>query len=99
VAEVGGRVAGYEWFCNRDVHEETAWAIASPSRQVSSTPTTPLSTLVSEQRDLAAIQGISGQPDDRIAVRRGADVRRLGNWSSLRTHLRFGFSPEKKCWP
>src|SRR5262245_52103155 len=25
VAEVAGRIAGYEWFCDGGVHEETAW--------------------------------------------------------------------------
>jgi GNAT superfamily N-acetyltransferase len=94
VAEVGGRIAGYEWFCDRDVHEETAWGYRIDI---------PPGFLYAYDAFIDPRYRNSG-----IWLRFKAHLGHLmmesghsgvltfidyGNWPSLRTHLRFGFRP------
>ena len=96
VAEVGGRVAGYEWFCNRDVHEETAWGyrIAIPPGFVYAYD----AFIDPEYRNSGIWLRFKAYLAHLMIESKCAGVLTFvdyGNWSSLRTHLRFGFSPEK----
>jgi GNAT superfamily N-acetyltransferase len=97
VAEVGGRVAGYEWFCNRDVHEETAWGyrIAIPPGFVYAYD----AFIDPQYRNSGIWLRFKAYLANLMIESQCAGVLTFvdyGNWSSLRTHLRFGFSPEKE---
>jgi hypothetical protein len=94
VAEVAGRIAGYEWFCDRDSHEETSWGyrIDIPPRFVYA-----YDAFIDPQYRNSGIwlrfKAYLGQlmmESGHIGVLTFVDY---GNWHSLRTHLRFGFKP------
>jgi len=94
VAEVGGRIAGYEWFCDRDSHEETAWGyrIAIPPAFVYTYDAfiDPAYRNSGIWLRFKAHLGQLMMESGHVGVLTFVDY---GNWPSLRTHLRFGFKP------
>jgi GNAT superfamily N-acetyltransferase len=94
IAEVAGRIAGYEWFCDRDFHEETAWGyrIAIPAGFIYA-----YDAFIDPQYRNSGIWlrfkahlGHLMMESGHIGVLTFVDY---GNWPSLRTHVRFGFKP------
>jgi GNAT superfamily N-acetyltransferase len=97
VAEVAGRVAGYEWFCNREVHEETAWGyrITIPPGFIYAYD----AFIDPRYRNSGIWLRFKAYLANLMVESQCAGVLTFvdyGNWSSLRTHLRFGFSPERE---
>jgi GNAT superfamily N-acetyltransferase len=97
VAEVSGRIVGYEWFCDHGVHRETGWGYPI---------VVPPGCLYAYDAYIAPPYRNSG-----IWLRFKAFLGDLmvetgkrgvltfvdyGNWPSLRTHLRFGFRPDSE---
>ena len=99
VAEVSGQMAGYEWFCDRDTHEEEAWGyrIAIPPGFVYA-----YDAFIDPRYRNSGIwlrfKAYLGQlmiESGHIGVLTFVDY---GNWPSLRTHLRFGFKPASEVF-
>jgi GNAT superfamily N-acetyltransferase len=94
VAEVGGRIAGYEWFCDRDSHKETGWGyrIAIPAGFVYAYDAfiDPAYRNSGIWLRFKAHLGQLMMESGHVGVLTFVDY---GNWPSLRTHLRFGFKP------
>jgi GNAT superfamily N-acetyltransferase len=99
VAEIAGRIVGYEWFCDRDIHEETAWGyrIVIPAGYVYAydafiDPRYRNSGIwLRFKAYLADLMRETGH----IGVLTFVDY---GNWPSLRTHLRFGFKADTEVF-
>jgi hypothetical protein len=94
VADVDGRLVGYEWFCVRAVHYESAWGcrIAIPNGFVYAYD----AYIDSAFRNAAIWVRFKAYLGDLMTEsgRRGVlTFVDYGNWPSLRTHLRFGFTP------
>jgi len=94
VAEVNGRVVGYEWFCERESHRERSWGyrIAIPHGYVYAydcyidTAHRNTGVWLRFKAYLADLMEASGKRGVLTFVD-------YGNWPSLVTHLRFGFRP------
>jgi GNAT superfamily N-acetyltransferase len=99
VAEVAGRIVGYEWFCDRDIHEETAWGypIAIPAGYVYAYDAfiDPRYRNSGIWLRFKAYLGDLMRENGHIGVLTFVDY---GNWPSLRTHLRFGFKPDTEVF-
>ena len=95
VAEVAGRIVGYEWFCDRDTHEETAWGyrIVIPAGYVYAYDAfiEPRYRNSGIWPRFKAYLGDLMRETGHVGVLTFVDY---GNWPSLRTHLRFGFKPD-----
>ena len=94
VAEVGGRIAGYEWFCERDIHEETEWGyrITIPPGFVYAYD----AFIDPQYRNSGIWLRFKAYLGERMMQTGQTGVLTFidfGNWPSLRTHLRFGFQP------
>jgi GNAT superfamily N-acetyltransferase len=95
VAEVDHRIVGYEWFCERDVHEETAWGyrIVVPPGFVYA-----YDAFIDPQfRNSGIWLRFKAYLGERMIEAGNIGVLTFidyGNWPSLRTHLRFGFKPD-----
>jgi GNAT superfamily N-acetyltransferase len=95
VAEIAGRIVGYEWFCDREVHREDAWGyeIAIPCGFVYAYDAyiDPVyrntGIWVRFKAYLADLMVESGKRGVLTFID-------YGNWPSLKTHLRFGFKPD-----
>jgi len=94
VAEVGGSIVGYEWFCHRDSHEETGWGyrIAIPAGFIYAYDAfiDPRYRNSGIWLRFKAHLGRLMMESGHIGVLTFVDY---GNWPSLRTHVRFGFKP------
>ena len=94
VAEVGGCIVGYEWFCGRAVHVEDAWGyrIVIPDGLVYAYDAyidpayRNTGVWLRFKAYLADLMLESGKHGVLTFVD-------YGNWPSLRTHSRFGFKP------
>jgi GNAT superfamily N-acetyltransferase len=99
VAEVDGRIVGYEWFCNRGIHEETAWGyrILIPAGYVYAYDAfiDPGYRNSGIWLRFKAHLGDLMRETGHIGVLTFVDY---GNWPSLRTHLRFGFKPDTEVF-
>jgi len=99
VAEVAGRIVGYEWFCDRDIHEETAWGyrIIIPAGYVYAYDAfiEPRYRNSGIWLRFKAYLGDLMRETGHIGVLTFVDY---GNWPSLRTHLRFGFKPHTEVF-
>ena len=99
VAEAGGRIVGYEWFCDRDIHEETAWGyrIVIPPGYVYAYDAfiDPRYRNSGIWLRFKAYLGDLMQKTGQVGVLTFIDY---GNWPSLRTHLRFGFKPDTEVF-
>lgn len=99
VAEVGGRIVGYEWFCDRSVHEETAWGyrIAIPPGYIYAYDAfiDPRYRNSGIWLRFKAHLGDLMRETGRVGVLTFIDY---GNWPSMRTHLRFGFKPDTEVF-
>lgn len=99
VAEVGGQIVGYEWFCDRDIHEETAWGyrIVIPAGYVYAYDAfiDPRYRNSGIWLRFKAYLGELMRETGHIGVLTFIDY---GNWPSLRTHLRFGFGPDTEVF-
>jgi GNAT superfamily N-acetyltransferase len=99
LAEVGGRIVGYEWFCDRDIHEETAWGyrIVIPAGYVYAYDAfiDPRYRNSGIWLRFKAYLGDLMRETGHIGVLTFVDY---GNWPSLRTHLRFGFQPDTEVF-
>jgi GNAT superfamily N-acetyltransferase len=94
VAEVDGRIVGYEWFCEREVHEETAWGyrIVIPQGFVYAYD----AYIDPQYRNSGIWLRFKAHLGERMIETGITGVLTFidyGNWPSLRTHLRFGFTP------
>jgi len=95
VAEVDGRIIGYEWFCEGDVHEETAWGyrIVIPQGFAYAYD----AYIDPQYRNSGIWLRFKAHLGERMIENGNAGVLTFidyGNWPSLRTHLRFGFVPD-----
>jgi GNAT superfamily N-acetyltransferase len=95
VAEVDGRIVGYEWFCERAVHEETAWGyrIVVPQGFVYAYD----AYIDPQYRNSGIWLRFKAHLGERMLETGHTGVLTFidyGNWPSLRTHLRFGFKPD-----
>lgn len=94
VAEVGGRVIGYEWFCDRPIHREEAWGyrISIPDGFVYAYDAyiDPAYRNTGVWLRFKAYLGDLMTKLDKRGVLTFVDY---GNRASLGTHLRFGFKP------
>lgn len=95
VADVDRRVVGYEWFCDRDVHEETGWGcrIVVPPGFVYAYD----AFIAPEFRNCGIWLRFKAHLGERMAEAGRTGVLTFvdyGNWPSLRTHVRFGFMPD-----
>jgi GNAT superfamily N-acetyltransferase len=96
VAEVGGRIVGYEWFSASSIHDESSWGyrIEIPHGFVYAydayiDPAYRNSGIwLRFKAYLADLMINAGS----LGVYTFIDY---GNWPSLRTHLRFGFRPDR----
>ena len=99
VAEVGGRIVGYEWFCDGGIHEETAWGyrIVIPADYVYAYDAfiDPRYRNSGIWLRFKAYLGDLMRETGHIGVLTFVDY---GNWPSLRTHLRFGFQPDTEVF-
>lgn len=99
VADVDRRVVGYEWFCKREVHEETAWGyrIVVPPGFVYA-----YDAFIDPQfRNSGIWLRFKAHLGDRMIQTGNVGVLTFidyGNWPSLRTHLRFGFKPDTEVF-
>ena len=95
VAESGGRIVGYEWFSDQPSHFDTAWGyeIQVPDGFVYAYDAflDPSHRNTGIWLRFKAYLGDLMQATGRIGVLTFIDE---GNAPSLRTHLRFGFTPE-----
>ena len=95
VAEVSDRMVGYEWFCDQPVHQETAWGyrIVIPAGFVYAYDAyiDPAYRNSGIWLRFKAYLGDLLQEGGHVGVLTFIDE---GNAPSLRTHLRFGFTPE-----
>jgi GNAT superfamily N-acetyltransferase len=95
VAEVDRRVVGYEWFCEREVHDETGWGyrIVIPPGFVYA-----YDAFIDPQfRNSGVWLRFKAHLAERMKEAGNLGVLTFieyGNWPSLRTHLRFGFKPD-----
>lgn len=94
VAEIDGRIVGYEWFCEREVHEETAWGyrIVIPQGFVYAYD----AYIDPQYRNSGIWLRFKAHLGERMIETGNTGVLTFidyGNWPSLRTHLRFGFTP------
>ncbi|HEX7796916.1 MAG TPA: GNAT family N-acetyltransferase [Vicinamibacterales bacterium] len=99
VAEVAGRIVGYEWFCVRDIHEETAWGyrIVIPAGYVYAYD----AFIDPRYRNSGIWLRFKGYLADLMRETGHTGVLTFvdyGNWPSLRTHLRFGFKPDTEVF-
>jgi GNAT superfamily N-acetyltransferase len=99
VAEVGGRIVGYEWFCDRDIHEETAWGyrIAIPAGYVYAYD----AFIDPRYRNSGIWLRFKAYLADLMRETGHTGILTFvdyGNWPSLRTHLRFGFRPDTEVF-
>lgn len=96
VACADGRIVGFEWFSDRDSHREAEWGyeIAIPPGSVYA-----YDAYVDPQyRNSGVWIRFKAYMSDWMSVHGKRDVITFvehGNLPSLRTHLRFGFAPEK----
>lgn len=98
-ASVDGRIVGYEWFCDRPVHHETAWGydIVVPPGFVYAydayiaPPYRNSGIWLRFKAYLGELMLQSGHAGVLTFVE-------YGNWPSLRTHLRFGFTPDREVF-
>ena len=99
VAEVDRRVVGFEWFCERHVHEETAWGyrIVVPPGFVYA-----YDAFIDPQfRNSGIWLRFKAHLGERMMAAGKIGVLTFidfGNWPSLRTHLRFGFTPDREVF-
>lgn len=99
VAEVDGRVVGYEWFCEREVHDETGWGyrIVIPPGFVYA-----YDAFIDPQfRNSGIWLRFKAYLGKRMREARNIGVLTFieyGNWPSLRTHTRFGFKPDTEVF-
>jgi len=95
VAVISDRIVGYEWFCDGPIHQETAWRyrIVIPAGFVYAYDAyiEPAYRNSGIWLRFKAYLGDLMQATGRIGVLTFIDE---GNAPSLRTHLRFGFTPE-----
>jgi GNAT superfamily N-acetyltransferase len=94
VAEIGGQIAGYEWFCDRNIHVETEWGyrITIPPGFVYAYD----AFIDPQYRNSGIWLRFKAYLGERMMQTGHAGVLTFidyGNWPSLRTHLRFGFQP------
>jgi GNAT superfamily N-acetyltransferase len=95
VADVDGRIVGYEWFCECEVHEETAWGyrIVIPQGFVYAYD----AYIDAQYRNSGIWLRFKAHLGERMIETGNTGVLTFidyGNWPSLRTHLRFGFKPD-----
>lgn len=99
VAEVDGRIVGFEWFCERENHDETAWGyrIVIPPGFVYAYD----AFIHPQYRNCGIWLRFKAHLGDcmtrtgKVGVLTFIDY---GNWPSLRTHLRFGFKPDTEVF-
>lgn len=95
VAEVDGRIVGYEWFCDRAVHRDEAWGyqIAIPRGFVYAYDAyiDPAYRNTGVWLRFKAYLGDLMVESGKRGVLTFVDY---GNWPSHRTHARFGFKPD-----
>jgi GNAT superfamily N-acetyltransferase len=95
VAEVDGRIVGYEWFSEGGVHEETAWGyrFVIPPGFVYAYD----AFIDPRYRNSGIWLRFKAHLGQGMPASRKTGVLTFveyGNWLSLRTHLRFGFKPD-----
>jgi GNAT superfamily N-acetyltransferase len=96
VAEVDGRIVGYEWFCDNLVHHESAWGypIDIPGGFVYAYD----AYVDPAYRNTGVWLRFKAYLGEWMTARGKQGVLTFvdyGNWPSLRTHLRFGFEPSE----
>jgi GNAT superfamily N-acetyltransferase len=94
VAEVDGRIVGFEWFCDQPRHREGAWGydIAVPDGFTYAYD----AFIDPAYRNTGIWLRFKAYLADHMRRRAGRGVLTFveyGNWPSWRTHLRFGFEP------
>ncbi len=94
IAEVNGQVVGYEWFCDQSVHHEAEWGlpIEIPAGFVYAYD----AYIDPAYRNTGLWLRFKAFLSDWMRARGKRGVLTFvdyGNWASLRTHVRFGFSP------
>jgi GNAT superfamily N-acetyltransferase len=95
VAEVGGRIVGYEWFCARSVHQEGSWGyrIDIPDGFIYAYD----AFIDPAYRNAGIWVRFKAYLAELMTASRKRGVLTFvdyGNWASLGTHLRFGFRAE-----
>jgi GNAT superfamily N-acetyltransferase len=95
VAEVDGRIVGYEWFCDQADHRDEAWGyrIAIPSGLIYAYDAyiDPAFRNAGVWLRFKAYLGDLMIESGKRGVLTFVDY---GNWPSLKTHARFGFKPD-----
>jgi GNAT superfamily N-acetyltransferase len=99
VAEVDGRIVGFEWFCEAKHHDETAWGyrIVVPPGFVYAYD----AYIHPQYRNCGIWLRFKAHLGDRMMRTGKVGVLTFidyGNWPSLRTHLRFGFKPDTEVF-
>jgi GNAT superfamily N-acetyltransferase len=94
IAIAGGRLIGYEWFSDHEVHHESEWGyhIAIPGGYVYAYD----AFIDPAYRNTGVWLRFKAYLAEWMASRGKRGVLTFvdfGNWPSLRTHLRFGFEP------
>jgi GNAT superfamily N-acetyltransferase len=95
VAEVNGRIVGYEWFCDRAVHRDEAWGyqIAIPAGffYAYDAYIDPAFRNAGLWLRFKAYLGDLMTASGKRGVLTFVDY---GNWPSFKAHVRFGFKPD-----
>ena len=94
VAEVDGRIVGFEWFSERSVHRDTAWGyeVAVPDGFVYAYDAY-LDPAVRNTGVWLRFKAYLGDLMVKSGKRGVLTFVDYGNWTSFRTHVRFGFKP------